>query len=50
MSDKYNEEFSPYDLGYSHGYHDEIAECPYPEGSDEEKEYYEGYDEGSRNS
>jgi hypothetical protein len=36
-----------YDLGWSHGYDDQMSDCPYSEGTDEYKEYHEGYEQGS---
>ena len=41
---------TPYDEGWIAGYNDEIPECPYPEGTLQEVEWWEGYDDGSRNN
>lgn len=38
---------SPYDLGWSHGYDDQLPDCPYAYGTSEYDEYYEGYEQGS---
>jgi hypothetical protein len=37
---------SPYDLGWGHGYHDELNSCPYKENTPEHNEYWEGYEQG----
>lgn len=39
---------SPNDQGWYSGYHDELPKCPYPEDSQEAKEWWEGYEQGSR--
>jgi hypothetical protein len=38
---------SPYDLGWQSGYNDELPSNPFPEGSEEAKEWQEGYEQGS---
>jgi hypothetical protein len=40
-------EHTPYSLGWSAGYNDENAECPYPEDSLQAEEWQQGYVEGS---
>lgn len=44
---KPNEQIA-YDLGWSCGYHDEIPDNPYEAGTEEYKQYEEGYEQGSR--
>lgn len=39
-------ELSPYDLGWSQGYDDLLADCPYAEGTKEYDEFWEGYYQG----
>ncbi len=43
MSD---EDTDPYGLGWTHGYHDLPADCPYAEGTAEYDSYFEGYEQG----
>lgn len=44
------EDYDPHDLGWKHGYDDELPNCPWPEGTPEYKSYQEGYEEGTWNS
>jgi hypothetical protein len=40
------EEQEAYDLGWRHGYDDELSDCPYEDGTAEHLAYYEGYAQG----
>lgn len=40
-------DLDPYDQGRSAGYHDELPDCPFSEGSEEAEEWWEGYEAGS---
>ena len=44
------EETTAYDLGYTAGYSDWSPDCPYDEDTQEFVEWWEGYNEGWRNS
>lgn len=42
-----DKQLDPHDLGWQAGYDDEPPDCPYEEGTEEAKEWWEGYWEGS---
>jgi hypothetical protein len=41
---------SPYEIGWQSGYNDEEPDCPYESGTEDAKEWQEGYDDGSWDS
>ena len=43
-------EIDAHNLGYRHGYNDDVSECPYPEDSKLKEAYYDGYSEGCWNA
>jgi len=40
-------EKNPYDEGWQAGYDDLLPDCPYCEGTEEYKEWWKGYSQGS---